>query len=190
MDETQETTVQPTAADEITTTTSEATEPTQETSATEAQGSDAAQTEEHRTFTQEQLNAIVKERLDRQTGKFLQRLGLESMDGIDEMLDHAKSYAEAQELVTKYQLENESLKMELAFRDNGVNPKRVDDIKAYFKGKGLDLTNESLKEEMETHPEWAIQKPRQTTIRALSPDKNGPKERDGWLDAKNLFGLH
>lgn len=177
--------IQPTAADSAEAT--DATVETQEAPTNEAQGNDAPLTEEHRTFTQEELNAIVKERLDRQTGKFLQRLGLESMDGIDEMLDHAKSYSEAQELVTRYQLENESLKQELAFRDNGVNPKKADDVKAYFKGKGLELTDENLKAEMQTHPEWGIQRPKTTTIRTLSPDKNAPKHDEP--DWQSLFGL-
>lgn len=187
MDEQTQENIQPTAADDT------ATETTVETAeATEAEkGSDAtpATEETHRTFTQEELNGIVKERLDRQSAKFLQRLGLESMDGIDEMLEHAKAYAEAQELMARYQLENENLRQEMAFRDNEVNPKKVDDVKAYFKGKGLELTGDSLKEELETHPEWRIQKPKVTTVRTLSPEKNSPKGDDGWEYAKQLFGL-
>ena len=147
----------------------------------------AAPTE--RTFTQDELNAIVKERLDRQTAKFLQRLELESMDGIDQLLEHAKGYSEAQELMTRYQLENEDLRQQIAFRDNDVNQAKVDDIRAYFKGKGLELNAESLKEQLETHPEWLIQKPKTTTIRQLSPEKNAPKSVDEWEIARKYFGL-
>lgn len=142
-----------------------------------------------RTFTQEELNAIVKERLDRQSAKFLERLGLEDMNGIDELLEHAKGYSEAQELMTRYQLENEGLRQEIAFRDNDVNKDKVDDIRAYFKGKGLELTDENLKEQLATHPEWVNQRPRATTIRQLTPEKNAPKSVDEWQQARKYFGL-
>lgn len=142
-----------------------------------------------RTFTQDELNSIVKERLDRQTSKFLERLGLESMDGIDELLEHARGYGEAQELMTKYQLENEDLRQQIAFRDNDVNPDKVDDIKAYFKGKGLELTGDSLKEQLKTHQEWVRHAPKTTTIRALTPEKNAPKSVDEWDTARKYFGL-
>lgn len=142
-----------------------------------------------KTFTQDEVNQIVKERLDRQTERFLKRLSLESMDGIDQLLEHANGYTEAQELMTRYQLENEDLRQQIAFRDNGVDPNRYDDVKAYFKGKGLDLTADELKAQLETHPEWAIKKPQTTTIRQLSPEKSAPKAVDEWQQAKKYFGL-
>ena len=145
--------------------------------------------DEPRSFTQDELNAIVKERLDRQTAKFLERLHLESMDGIDELLEHANGYSQAQELATKYQLENEELRQQIAFRDNDVNQDKIDDIRAYFKGKGLDLTAENLKEQLITHPEWQVQKPKQTTIRTLSPEKSAPKSVNEWETARKYFGL-
>ena len=189
MDEQTQENIQPTAADDNATETvnETATETAEHTEAENGNG--AAQEEGRRTFTQEELNGIVKERLDRQTGKFLQRLGLESMDGIDELLEHAKAYSEAQELMARYQLENESLRQEMAFRDNEINPKKVDDVKAYFKGKGLELTGDNLKAEMETHPEWRVSKPKTTTVRTLSPEKNSPKGDDGWETALRLFGM-
>ena len=142
-----------------------------------------------KTFTQDEVNQIVKDRLDRQTERFLKRLSLESMDGIDQLLEHANGYAEAQELMTRYQLENEDLRQQIAFRDNGVDPNRYDDVKAYFKGKGLDLTADELKAQLETHPEWALKKPQTTTIRRLSPEKSAPKTVDEWQQARKYFGL-
>ena len=158
-------------------------EPAEETETT------SEQADLPRTFTQEELNAIVKERLDRQTAKFLERLGIEDMNGIDQLLEHANGYSEAQELMTRYQLENEGLRQEIAFRDNDVNKDKVDDIKAYFKGKGLELTDENLREQLATHPEWVNQRPRATTIRQLTPEKNAPKSVDEWQQARKYFGL-
>lgn len=179
MNEEQQENIQQTAAETTTTTTSEAAQ-------TEPQ---TAQEQLPRTFTQDELNAIVKERLDRQTSKFLERLGLDSMDGIDGLLEHAKGYTDAQELMTKFQLENEELRQQIAFRDNDVNMDKVDDIRAYFKGKGLEFTPDALKEQLITHPEWVRQQPKTTTIRTLSPEKNAPKSVDEWEYAKKLFGL-
>ena len=185
MEETQGNTVQETATEQTAETQVETAPQTAETTTNEQ----PLTADEPRSFTQDELNAIVKERLDRQTAKFLERLHLESMDGIDELLEHANGYSQAQELATNYQLENDELRQQIAFRDNDVNKAKIDDIRAYFKGKGLELNDDNLREQLATHPEWVNAKPRTTTVRTLSPEKNAPKSVDGWEQARKYFGL-
>ena len=125
-----------------------------------------------KTFTQDEVNAIVKERLERQESKFLERLGIEAKEREGNLLS-----------------ENRALRESIALIKNSVDPNREDDVRTYFKGKGIDLTEEALKEAMETHPEWRSRKEAQTTIRALTPQKDQPKTEDDWEYTKRLFGL-
>ena len=38
--------------------------------------------------------------------------------------------------------------------DNNIDPSQVDDLKYYFKGKGIELNDENLKSELTSHPAW------------------------------------
>lgn len=98
-------------------------------------------------LTQERVNEIVRERLDKQSRSYLKRLGLESEDGIAELVKRAQSY----DGLTK---ENHSLKEAMALKDAGISSNREDDVRTYFKGKGMELTAESLEQAIATHPEW------------------------------------
>ena len=60
---------------------------------------------------------------------------------------------------------------ENSFLKNNVNPDRYDDIRTYFKGKGLDFSNESLLEAIKTHPEW-INPSNATTIKSLGLEEH------------------
>lgn len=98
-------------------------------------------------LTQERVDEIVRERLDRQSRSYLKKLGLESEDGIAELVKRAQSYDE----LTK---ENHGLKEAMALKDAGISQNREDDVRTYFKGKGMELTAESLGDALSTHPEW------------------------------------
>lgn len=139
-----------------------------------------------RRFGQDEVNSIVKERLDRQAAAFLKRLGIESMDGVEAILGRASEYESAKAEAESLRTEMASLKEEMALSSNRVREDRKEDVRAYFKGKGLDLTADNLKKEMASHPEWGS---RPTTITTLTPEKTQPKPVDEWERAKRLFGL-
>lgn len=162
----------------------------QATTTEETKGEEPAKAEEApKSFTQDEVNAIVKERLERQESKFLERLGIEAKEGIDDLLAKSKGYDEAKEREGNLLSENRALRESIALIKNSVDPNREDDVRTYFKGKGIDLTEETLKEAMETHPEWRSRKEAQTTIKALTPQKDQPKTEDDWEYTKRLFGL-
>lgn len=109
-----------------------------------------------KTFTQEQLNKIVRARLDRQYKSLYDRYGVSDSNGLDDLITKAHSYDVLKEECERIGLENTDLKTSLAFIRNGINPDREDDIKAHFKGKEIELNEENLIKELETHPEWRI----------------------------------
>lgn len=105
-------------------------------------------------FTQEQVNDIVRARLERSQARIFNRYGVKNKTELDELIGKAQSY---QVMFERYGLmkdENSNLKQELAFLKNNINPERKDDIMAYFKGKEIEFSNDSLVNELATHPEW------------------------------------
>lgn len=128
-----------------------------------------------KTFTQEQLDEIIKDRLDKQEKSFLKKLGVDNFEDIGKEIANGKL-----------------ARQELLLSKNNIAEGRYDDVLTHFKGKGQELTDESLKEVVKTHPEWV--KP------APAPDKKGfidighPEHKeDGKSDVdelNKLFGTH
>jgi len=143
----------------------------------------------NKSFTQEQVNKIIKDRLDKEHLRFYNRYGVDDADGLDTLIGQSKSYSVMKERYEQRQTEIDDLKRQLfelteanAFMNNNINPDRYDDIRAYYKGKGLNFTNESLAQELQTHPEWLkiIEQPKETTtIKTLGVQANNkPIESD------------
>lgn len=152
------------------------------------------ETKEANTFSQDQVNDIVRSRLERYEKKLFSDYGVENRDGLNELIGRAQSYEVMKERYDTQKLENASLKEENAFLRNKVNPNKYDDIRAYYKGKGLDFSEESLINELKTHGEWlsvAENTAPQTTITALGtdPQMSIPKKDEREVAAK-LFGLN
>ena len=147
-----------------------------------------------KTFTQEQVNKIMRSRIERDRLSFLKRYGVEDRDGLDSLIGKAQAYDIMKERYEARGTEIAELKEKLAFMTNNINPDREDDIRAYFKGKGLEFNEESLVNELETHPEWrnVVQvddKPK-TTIEVLGVehrDRNIP-ETDA-EKRRRIFGV-
>lgn len=141
------------------------------------------------TFTQEQVNDFVRNRLDR----LYKRYGVENKEGLDDLVGKANSWSIMSERYDKVTLENNSLREENAFLKNNINPAKYDDIRAYFKGKGLEFNDETFVNELSTHNEWLnpeVTTPK-TTIQTIGSDPNlktqpSKSERERALD---LFGL-
>lgn len=132
-----------------------------------------------KTFTQEQLNDIIRTRIEKEQARLLKKLGVNELD---ELLDNNKKISDLESKLT-------SLIEENAFMKNNVNPKKYDDIRAYFKGKGIEFTNEKLAEELKTHEEWLNKEDNKTTIKSLSSIKQDTPPQDDSEVIKKLFGL-
>lgn len=86
--------------------------------------------------------------------------------------------------------ENGSLKSKLMFFENNIEPSREDDIRAYFKGKELELNEENLVEQIKTHPEWCKVVKQVSTIDVLGAKKVETKKKTDRELAADIFGYH
>lgn len=146
-----------------------------------------------KTFTQEQVNKLVRDRLERQNKSTFARYGVNDIGGLDELINKAHSYDVMKEQYESMELENTGLKESLAFIRNGINPDRESDIRAHFKGKELELTEENLVSELETHPEWRKvvedDKTPKTTIQTLGFEhKRGSQPETDDEKMNRIFG--
>lgn len=133
--------------------------------------------EEAKTFTQEMVDDIVQKRLERERNAFYKKLGVESKDEIDILVGKAMYAEDAKAKLDEANAKLAAMSEKMAFITNNVNPAREDDIRAHFKGKGIEFSEEALSSELATHPEWlnvkeADQSPK-TTIQSLGVERGG-----------------
>lgn len=133
-----------------------------------------------KTFTQDELNKIVQDRLSRESKSFLKKFGVESEEDIKNALEKSKSVDELSKQV-------QTLQKELALTSNNIRDEKREDVEIYFKGKGLELNSENLKNELETHKEWLNET---KTIENLGTKKQEDKtEMSEEEYAQKLFGI-
>ena len=138
-----------------------------------------------KTFTEQEMNEIVRKRLDRQKNKLHQQLGVENDDEITALIEKVKKADELQSIVESLQNENTLYKEQLTFIEHNIDVKRYDDVKAYFKGKELSLTPENLKAELTTHPEWLAQR----SVQTIGGQRQQAPVKDERKAAFELFGI-
>lgn len=154
----------------------------------EPEGKDAPHSEPaEETFTQSRVNDIVTKRLERANRKTLERYGVESLEELDAIVGKAK---EAEDL----RKANGELSEKLAFITNRIAPEREEDVRVHFKGKGIEFTDENLKKELETHPEWIAASdkplaPKATTIERLGAERSAKKGESDDERRKRVFGI-
>lgn len=173
-------------------------EQTQETSPDTGAGTEseakpeAKQTE--KTFTQEMVDEIVRTRLERDRKATYHRYGVADRDELDSLIGKSQSYDVMKERYGKIKEENASLREKMAFVNNNINPNREDDIRAYFKGKGIEFNETNLINELVTHPEWLNAKQEntapQTTIQALGVEHKAVTHHESEAERqKRIFGV-
>jgi len=187
----------------------ETTEANVETTATDVASEEATKNEEtsqaenndsqpEKKFTQEQVNEMMRKRIEREKNsifnKHKEKYGVENEEGLDEMFKKSQSYDAMKERYENILTAKAELEKELAFLRNNIEPSKEDDILAHFKGKEMEFNEESLKAELQTHPEWlrvkeVSDKPK-TTIKVLSPERQVThNDTDEAKEMAKLFGL-
>ena len=139
-------------------------------------------------FTQEQVNDFVRKRLERNYTRY----GCKNSKELDDLVGKAQSYEVMKDRYGDLQIEHANLLKDYSFLKNNVNPDRVEDINAYFKGKGIDFSNDALVEHLATHPEWLNQVVEQTpttTISVMGSERNTPKPMSEKDIASKMFGM-
>lgn len=161
-----------------------------------------------KTFTQEQVNEMMKKRLERSHNSFFERYGVKDLNELDELFAKAKDSEdlgakvaqltqEKEELNTKFNeltAQNDQLSTQYkdltknyAFQANKIDPNKINDIEMYFKGKGLDINAETLGEELKNHQHWKINEP--PTVVNVGNEQSGRVTDDGKEMASKFFGV-
>lgn len=133
------------------------------------------------TFTQSQVNDIVRERLDRAGKKYLERYGVSSDEELEGLVSKARS-------VDDLQKANRELTEKIAFMEADISPERLDDAQTWFRGKGMEVTKENLATALESHPEWKGMK--QAPVIEIGKSKNNVQPEKTSRDlAEELYGM-
>lgn len=153
-----------------------------------------AETPETKSFTQEMVDEIVRNRLERDRKATYKRYGVADRDGLDGLIGKAQSYEIMKERYAGIKTENATLREKMAFITNNINPAREEDVRAYFKGKGIEFNETNLINELATHPEWlnvkeANEAP-QTTIKTLGVEHTSLNKHETEEERqKRIFGV-
>ena len=119
-------------------------------------------------FTKERVNELMKRRIERSHQSFFNRYGVKDLKELDDLFGKAynsdeikqqleESLAANKDLQSKYDdLTNQhsDLTKRYAFNSKNINPEKYSDIETYFKGKNLDINEDTLSEELKTHQDW------------------------------------
>ena len=119
-------------------------------------------------FTKERVNELMQKRIERSHQAFFNRYGVKDLNELDDLFGKAKSIEGLnqkieeltkgnQDLQTRFDEltnQNRDLAKRYAFTSRNIKPELYSDIETYFKGKGLDITEETLNEELKTHMDW------------------------------------
>jgi len=152
--------------------------------------------EEVETYTREQFeekfNIGVKERLAKKDKNLLEKYGVSSYEELDNKIAKAESYDVVNEDFKKVTETNKSLTQKLSFKENNIDPDRIDDVKTYFKGKEIKFSNDELVKALETHKEWikqpkSLEKEATVVIGGQDKKEKAPLTRDERL--KRAWGL-
>ena len=120
------------------------------------------------TFTKERVNELMQKRIERSHRAFYDRYGVKDLKGLDDLFGKAQSVDSLNERVAELTKDGEALQAKYselegrnrelarkyALKANDVREDIVSDIEAYFKGKGLEIDEDTLATEMASHPEW------------------------------------
>lgn len=109
------------------------------------------------------VNDIVRERLAQDRIARLKKYGYTTEEELDGIVEKGRKYDELKSLNDDLLKDRENL----YFLKARIKDEKVDDVKTYFKGKGLDFTFDNLMELVKTHPEWLKEQVRGNTIRTF-----------------------
>lgn len=161
------------------------------------------QAQETKTFTQEQLDAVVKDRLARERDKFARELGIDESFS-KEKYEEFKSFQEAQKTelekakeqaqrleAEKLELlnERERLSEEFAAAKLGIKPESLEDALALARIKEGTSIEDKLGKVLEDYP---IFKSQTTTaaVKSIGSEKKDERpsasQADAWLARKGL----
>lgn len=137
------------------------------------------------TFTQEQVNDIIRERLNRYDHRVAEELGMGLEEAKSILSSHAQLQVQYNQLLDAYN----ALYRDRVFDQYGIDPDRAGDIDAIMKSRNMDFTASNLEQLLGTHPEWQRKQTTFQQVGAPRGDGNPQGETESERAAR-LFGLH
>lgn len=150
------------------------------------------QADRSKALTKDEVNEIVRERLAKRDRAMFAKYGVSDEAGLDELFAKAGESDGLKAKLSELSEESRSLKEKIAFFENGILPSKEDDVRTYFKGKGIEMSGEALRQVLETHPEWtsAPQTTQKASPRAIGAEEgNGIGKRTEEEEAERMFGV-
>lgn len=149
-------------------------------------------------FTKEQVNGLMQKRIERSHQAFFNRYGVKDLNDLDDLFGRSKSVdglnqqieeltQNHNDLQSKYdELVNQSkdLTKKYAFSSRNIKPELYNDIEMYFKGKELEINENTLDEELKTHAGWC--NTGATDLGVEAHEVNKPDEKE---IASKYFGV-
>lgn len=130
----------------------------QQDPATATEPEQQAQDTHGRTFSQDDVNELVgrarKEGRESAMRGILGNYGLESEDGLSELIGNGQMYGAMKEQYDSREGELAKALEENALLKAGVPEDRWDDVRAIMTHKGMALDADRIREMAQTHPEW------------------------------------
>ena len=144
-------------------------------------------------FTKSEVNDMMRKRVERSHNSFFTRYGVKDLAELDDLISKASSYDEWEsrynELKPQFDdLTNQhhDLTKKYGYKACNIDDKKIQDIETYFKGKGLDINEETLMAELKTHPDWVN---KVATIQKIGAEVSMPTEADARAEASRIFGV-
>lgn len=158
------------------------------------QKSTPVESKPERTFTKSQVNDLMKKRIERSHNAFFNRYGVKDLAELDNLIGQSRSYGPLKERFDELDKNHnelndtyKDLNKRYAYKVGNINEKKIADIENYFKGKGIDIDENSLLEEIKTHPDWVN---KVSTIQQLGAEVQTSNENDMRTEAEKIFGVH
>jgi len=143
-------------------------------------------------FTKDRVNELMQKRVERSHQAFFNRYGVKDLKELDDLFGKSKSVDELNskieeltkngtDLQTRFDelsAANKDLTKKYAFASRGIKPEKQADIETYFKGKELELNENTLDEELKTHQDWCSTAGSVVSIGAEPNQAQQPSERE------------
>ena len=140
-----------------------------------------------KTFTQDEVNKIVGDTRMRTREKTMAavygRYGCKNEEELDQLVSNAQRFETQKE---EYEADKSAwetersdaekrlgeMSEEIALMKSGIKPEKYEDAKLIIKGKGLEVTTETIAKELESHPEWNKEEPKkEETPEMVKPEE-------------------
>lgn len=144
-------------------------------------------------YTASQINEIMRKRVERSHNAFFKRYGVNDLEELDNLVGKANSYEPTKQLYDELQKNHDDLTMQhrdltkrYAYQVKNINPDKFNDIETYFKGKGIDIDENTLDGELKTHKDWVK---KVATVENLGSEVAEQTHTDELQEASNIFGV-